>query len=317
MTRWLPILVMMYMVAALAWWSVLLLQQNEQLYLLKTEKILTADGSHILEANYEKQRKMIMGEGLVFAISMVLGTYFIYKSNIREMNLSRRQSNFLLSVSHELKSPLTAINLGLETLKKRALSQEKIVEVADMALKESRRLENLISTILTAAKVEHGYVPKREGLNLVDLINQLLNQYNSRYPDQPFYIDLKVEEAIILASKQDIHSLLSNLLDNAIKYGKNGSINLILTEDQSSWKIELTDEGPGIPPGEREKVFEKFYRMGNEETRSSKGTGLGLYIVKKIVESHGGKIALTQNHPSGSKFVIHLPKLTRNENSIG
>jgi signal transduction histidine kinase len=317
MTRWLPILVMMYMVAALAWWSVLLLQQNEQLYLLKTEKIHTSDGSKILETNYEKQRKMIMGEGLVFAISMVLGTYFIYKSNIREMNLSRRQSNFLLSVSHELKSPLTSINLGLETLKKRALSQEKIVEVADMALKESRRLENLISTILTAAKVEHGYVPKKEGLNLVDLINQLLNQYNSRYPDQPFFAGFKVDEAIVLASRQDIHSLLTNLLDNAIKYGKKGPINLILSEDQAFWKIELTDEGPGIPPDERGKVFEKFYRMGNEETRSSKGTGLGLYIVKKIVESHGGKIELTQNRPTGSKFVIHLPKISRNENSVG
>lgn len=317
MTRWLPILVMMYMVAALAWWSVLLLQQNEQLYILKSEKIQTTDGSKILETNYEKQRKMIMGEGLVFAISMVLGTYFIYKSNIREMNLSRRQSNFLLSVSHELKSPLTSINLGLETLKKRTLSQEKIVEVADMALKESRRLENLISTILTAAKVEHGYVPKKEGLNLVDLINQLLNQYNSRYPNQPFFTDIKVEEAIILGSKQDIHSLLTNLLENAIKYGKNGPINLILSDAHAFWKIELTDEGPGIPPDEREKVFEKFYRMGNEETRSSKGTGLGLYIVKKIVDSHNGKIELTQNRPTGSKFVIHLPKTSRNENSIG
>lgn len=317
MTRWLPILVMMYMVAALAWWSVLLLQQNEQLFLLKKEIVSSSEVIDGLTANYEKQRKMIMGEGFVFAISMVLGTYFIYKSNIREINLSRRQSNFLLSVSHELKSPLTSINLGLETLKKRTLSQDKIIEVADMALKESRRLENLISTILTAAKVEHGYTPNVERLDLVEVIQNLVTQYETRNPDHRFSLRLHTDAALVNGSKQDIQSIFTNLLENALKYGKNTAISIDLTQDDKYWSVSVADAGPGIPMKEKDRVFEKFYRMGNEETRSSKGTGLGLYIVKKIIQSHHGTIDLLDNKPSGCKFVIRLPKSTFYENSVG
>lgn len=317
MTRWLPILVMMYMVAALAWWSVLLLQQNQQLFQLKKEIASSPEVIDALKDNYEKQRKMIMGEGFVFAVSMVLGTYFIYKSNIREINLSRRQSNFLLSVSHELKSPLTSINLGLETLKKRTLSQDKIIEVADMALKESRRLENLISTILTAAKVEHGYIPNVERLDLVETIQNLVTQYETRNPDHKFTLRLHADSALVNGSKQDIQSIFTNLLENALKYGNNTTISIDLSQDDKYWVVSVADEGPGIPMNEKARVFEKFYRMGNEETRSSKGTGLGLYIVKKIVQSHQGTIELQDKKPSGCKFVIRLPKSAIYENPVG
>ena len=148
-----------------------LLQQNEQLYILKSEKIQTTAGSKILETNYEKQRKMIMGEGLVFAISMVLGTYFIYKSNIREMNLSRRQSNFYCRFHTNLNRPLPQLIWGSRHLKKNTVTG-KIVEVANMALKESRRLENLISPFLLQQKLNTATCQrKKDSIWLISFIN--------------------------------------------------------------------------------------------------------------------------------------------------
>lgn len=318
MIRWLPILVMVYMVAALTWWSVLLLNQNEQLFQLKKKLLYQPEQIVQLEQSHERQKMMVIGEGIVFALSMMLGTYFIYKSNIREINLGNRQRNFLLSVSHELKSPLTSINLGLETLRKRALSQEKIAEVAEMALKESKRLENLITAILTAAKVEQkNYSPALEWLNLSELISSMISQLEVRHPEVSFSFHNENEEAMIRASRQDMQSVFYNLLENAVKYGKLTPVAVSLKSDGENWLIEVSDQGPGIPAGERQKVFEKFYRIGNEETRSSKGTGLGLYIVKKSILNHKGSISIYNNTPSGTIFRINLPKQSANENPAG
>ncbi|MBP6397209.1 MAG: HAMP domain-containing histidine kinase [Saprospiraceae bacterium] len=317
MMKRLPILVMIYMVAALSWWSVLLLQQNEQLFHLKMEFLSQAEVVADLKSSHERQKKMIMGEGLVFALSMVLGTYFIYKSNVRELNLSRRQSNFLLSVSHELKSPLTSINLSLETLKKRTLPQEKIIELADVALKESKRLENLISDVLIAAKLDHPYAPKRQWLDLVAIIQNLINGYTAQYPSVAIQLHVKMEEVLLYASKQDMQSIFTNLIENAIKYSQEAPINISITDNKETWLIEVADQGPGIPNSEKSKVFQKFYRLGREETRTSKGTGLGLYIVKKIVESHKGTVGINDNSPIGTIFTLNLPKVAGNEGVIG
>ena len=317
MIKRLPILVMIYMVAALSWWSVLLLQQNEQLFHLKMEFLTQADVVADLKSSYERQKKMIMGEGLVFALSMVLGTYFIYKSNVRELNLSRRQSNFLLSVSHELKSPLTSINLSLETLKKRTLPQEKIIELADVALKESKRLENLISDILVAAKLDHPYTPKKQWLDLITIIHNLINGYTAQYPSVAIRLHADVEEALLFASKQDMQSIFTNLIENAIKYSHEEPIHISINDQKENWLIEVADLGPGIPNSEKSRVFQKFYRLGREETRTSKGTGLGLYIVKKIVESHNGSVRINDNNPKGTIFTLLLPKVAGNEGVIG
>lgn len=317
MIRRLPILVMVYMVAALCWWSVLLLQQNEQLFNLKMGFLTRPDVVAELKSSHQRQKKMIIGEGLVFALSMVLGTYFIYKSNIREINLSRRQSNFLLSVSHELKSPLTSINLSLETLKKRTLPQEKIIELSDVALRESRRLENLISDILAAARLDHPYKPKKQWIDLVSVLNNLINGYVAQYPSVVIRLHVEGEEAPLFASKQDIQSIFTNLIENAIKYGSGSPIDITLKEQKENWEIEVADLGPGIPGNEKMRVFQKFYRLGREETRTSKGTGLGLYIVKKIVDSHNGAVHIKDNQPKGTIFSIILPKVTGNEGTIG
>ncbi|MBK8700168.1 MAG: HAMP domain-containing histidine kinase [Saprospiraceae bacterium] len=307
--KWLPVLVMVYMVAALSWWSILLLNQNNQLYQLKKEHIIGVEMMERLDEIHRKQEAMIMGEGLVFGISMIMGIYFIYRSYRKELAVSRRQNNFLLSVSHELKSPLTSIILSLETLKKRVLPHEKIIEVSQMALKESRRLENLISSILLAAKIDQHYHPSLANIDLVDTIGQIVRNYTSTFPELDLEYRHPALELIIHAEKQAIQSIVINLMENAIKYGQGKRVVVSLSSISSGMQIQVADEGIGIAPDERKRIFEKFYRVGREEVRSSKGTGLGLFIVKRLVETHRGNISVTQNSPTGTIFTVQLPKI--------
>ena len=122
---------------------------------------------------------------------------------------------------------------------------------------------------------------------------------------------------LLFASKQDIQSIFTNLIENAIKYSHEAPINISIIDKNENWSIEVADLGPGIPNSEKSRIFQKFYRLGREETRTSKGTGLGLYIVKKIVESHQGSVRVSDNSPKGTIFTLLLPKVAGDEGVIG
>jgi signal transduction histidine kinase len=306
--KWLASLVMIYMLAALYWWSTLLYKQNDSIYKLKTTAFsaLTNQDVENAKMKWEKQNKMILGEGFVFGLSLLIGIYFIYRSHKKEILTSKTQNNFLLSFSHELKSPLTSINLSLETLKKRQLPNETQMEVCDIALKESKRLESLINSILMVAKIDDFTIVK-EPIDIVKLTNEIVNiMLATGEANSKIHINSTQPSIIVNADKQAIQSVIINLVENAIKYGSNKQIEIGISKNNDHVTFKITDQGIGLSTIDKNKIFEKFYRVGDESVRSSKGTGLGLYIVKKLVDAHQGTIAVTDNLPKGCIFTLTL-----------
>lgn len=244
----------------------------------------------------------VVGEGSVFFILMVVGVWQTMQSFRKEVALARQQKNFLLAVTHELKSPIASVKLYLQTLLKRELEREKQKEIVSKAINDTDRLSSLVDNLLLATKIDRGdYMLHFEEIN----ISLLVSQITSTHPDHT-RMKAEVEEEIIMkADKLAFTSILNNLLENALKYsGENIMIKLYR---DGNIVLSVMDSGHGIPAEEKEKVFDKFYRIGNEDTRKSKGTGLGLYIVKNLVERHNGTIQIRDNQPTGCIFEIEFP----------
>ncbi|MFT6336221.1 MAG: signal transduction histidine kinase [Halioglobus sp.] len=319
--RALSFIVIGYMLLALLWWAILLHRKNTEVFVLKSdllrERFMTATGVanvdvttmpefQELKPDYTRQMYMIFGEAVVFGITLVIGIYFINRAYNRELSSAEKQKNFLLSITHELKSPLASINLIFSTFIKRDLPNDKIKELSADGLKESTRLEELFNKILISTRLGQAYPFNFENANISDLISTSVDRFQNLHPEAEL---LKNVHPGILHNidQESIVSVIKNLLENALKYSPDKKqIKVDLRKLHNETIIEVSDRGVGIPKEEREKIFDQFYRIGNEDTRASKGTGLGLYIVKQIVHAHKGKIKVTNNDGLGTKFIITL-----------
>jgi len=310
--------VLFYVFAFLSWWSYLLYSKIEQHYSdainyrslefevynqgQQVEYILT-DEFQALDNKFKSQKLMIITEGSVFFIILIIGMLKVHQSFKQEIAIAKQQKNFILSITHELKSPLAGIKLMNETLKLRDLPKDKQNKLLSSSLSEVDRLENLVENILIVAKIENDkYGFNKESISLSTLCEQMFNNYKER-KDIVLRADIE-PELYIEGDKTCMNSILSNLIDNAIKYAENSEVVISLHRVKQTIELVIADQGNGVPDEEKSKVFDKFYRIGNEETRAAKGTGLGLFIVKQLVHFHNGKISVDDNHPKGTKFNI-------------
>jgi signal transduction histidine kinase len=250
---------------------------------------------------------MIIGEGGVFILILMAGFWKIQQSIGKEIELSKRQNNFMLSVTHELKTPLTSIQLALQTLMKRKLKEEDREDLLSKALSANQRLAVLIDNILNASRLENdGFEPKSDVFPLNSFLNKAIEDLRKVHPSAVFNMESNVD--IITADTYMIETVLNNLLENALKYsGESAHIQVSVQQRNEMCHITIADQGPGIPDEEKVKIFEKFYRVGNEISRSKKGSGLGLFISKEFIERHKGLIRCENNVPKGTKFIIELP----------
>ncbi len=322
--RFLSYGVMVYMLMALIWWTVLLLKNNTSLYESKLEllqesqnrifevkdfDIKTTPEYETITSTFERNKKMILGEGMVFGISLILGLWFIQNAYIKEVENTGKQKNFLLSVTHELRSPIASINLITQTLLKRKLPPEKTIDLHESILSESTRLEKLINNLLLTTRINNSYTYNFESINVHDAIHEVVKNTHFQSPEVNIHTHLPNADLNIMADKEAFISIINNMVENGIKYSpKPAKIDIKVHENQKNIIIEVTDEGIGIPENEKSKVTGQFYRVGSEETRETKGTGLGLYIVDKITKAHNGFMEIQNNAPKGSKFIITLPK---------
>jgi K+-sensing histidine kinase KdpD len=310
---------MVYIIAALIWWFFSLEKQNSELYNLRKEELLiqvpdqasTAYQKELLNIEDKRRRNSAkyIGEGSIFLLLIIAGGVFIYQSVRRQFRLQQQQQNFVMAITHELKTPISVSKLNLETLLKHHLAEEQQKKLLAMNLQETVRLDGLINNILISSQLEGGgYHTTKEELDLSDLVTATLNEFKNRYPERKVEAGLQ-DDACVNGDATLLKLLVSNLLENANKYSpKERPIECSLVKKEKEIVLQVKDEGEGIADEEMKKVFEKFYRIGNEQTRRTKGTGLGLYICKKIVESHKGTITVSNNEPSGSKFTVTLPQ---------
>jgi two-component system phosphate regulon sensor histidine kinase PhoR len=307
-----------YVVLQFSWWAYLMFDLNNEIYQLKTELNIiksTDPGEATIEGNKLQQKlharwAMITGEGTVFFVLLISGIVVTRSSFKKETALNRQQSNFILSITHELRSPLASAKLQMETLLKRELSKEKQCEILEGSLSDIERLGALVENILLAARIEDStFSLHREKTELAPLISSLLDPVKMKLRD---HRELKLRLETGLYSAIDLFSfpsILLNLYENAVKYSQeNSMIEINLRGQGGDILLTVRDHGIGISDADKEQVFKKFFRAGMEETRSTKGTGLGLYIVDNLTRLHQGSIRVYDNKPRGSVFELSLKK---------
>lgn len=325
--RILTYLVIAYILVAFTWWTRLLFIKNQDAFKSKRdnmdivmfiEKKITnkeefyATPEYIeLKEKYNRQEWMIMGEAIFFALSIAIVIWLIFRAYNNVIETTRQSRNFLLSMSHELKSPLSSIKLTLETFEKRDLDREKTKKLAANALLETERLNKLVDNLLLASKMETAYSPVYEKFDLVALIENIKSRLALKYPKSKIHFNHQEAELDTIADKFGLTLVVVNLIENAQKYSFGpAEIEIELIKKKTGIKLIVGDQGIGIDDNNKKKVFDRFYRIGDEETRKTKGTGLGLYIVRQIVSTSKGEIKVLDNKPKGTIMDIFLPNLS-------
>lgn len=308
-------MLLFYIVAALVWWFVSLEKQNKQLAQLQYASVnvekdslsLAQWGDKIFAIDTETKRNTgkYLAEGITFLILIFIGAAFVYRSVRRQFNMQQQQQNFMMAVTHELKTPISVARLNLETLQKYNLDPEKRKKLIRTTLDETARLNFLTNNILISSQLEGAsYKSSKEELDLSTLLKDCLQDFRNRFPDRTFKEDIEAD-ADVKGDSLLLQMLINNLLENAVKYSlKENPVTAVLKKYRSGIELQIKDEGPGIAEEEKKNIFSKFYRIGNEATRKAQGTGLGLYLCSKIVRDHNADISVTNNEPSGSNFAV-------------
>lgn len=271
-----------YAFAELIWWGILLVEIRPE------------------------RKTMILGEGAVFILLFFTGAYQLQKILRKEQKLHEQQKNFLLSVTHELKSPLASIKLYLQTILKRNLDKEQMHSFLNNSLKDIERLDDLVENMLIATRIDnHSYSFPKEEFDLSEVVSKVASRLQIHTCSSQI-IKLDVEPAVfVTGDKFALTLVVSNLIENAVKYSPPcEEIKVGLRKAANGVSFTVADKGIGIQDEEKARIFDKFYRVGSEDTRKTKGTGLGLYIVKQVLDKHLALIKVKNNRPAGSIFEV-------------
>jgi signal transduction histidine kinase len=247
--------------------------------------------------------------GTTFIVLLVVGVVMYLALSIKAINLTRRQSNFVDSVTHELKSPIASIKLYLQTLNRRHLSEQEQADFHRFMLEEVDRLDRLINQVLDAGRAESSHVDGEvEGVALRSLLAECAEMVSVRYRVPADTVRLNVEPCIVRGRRVDLDLIFRNLIDNAVKYAGPQPRVEVTTRLEQGWTVtRVSDNGRGIPRKFRRKIFGRFVRLGSELEREKPGTGLGLYIVRNLVRRLHGTIRV-HDRPSGpgAMFEVRL-----------
>lgn len=309
-------LLLLYVVAAIIFWGYNLNKQGRQIFELEKEKIalLQANNKDVnfnaelnkIQDKKIRRTKQYLGEGSTFLLIILLSAAIVYYAYYRQRKLSKLQQNFMLSVTHELKTPIAGIKLNMQTLEKRKLDEDIQNKLIKSSVNETNRLNDLCNNILIATQLESTKSAiYSDEISLQDILTEVVEEMRARYNDIKIELHIIEDDKIIKGDATIWKLVISNLIENARKYSPKEELIVVeLKQANNKTIIAVKDKGNGIPDDEKKKIFEKFYRIGNENTRSSKGTGLGLYIVKKIVRLYKYDISVKNNTPKGSIFEV-------------
>ena len=217
----------------------------------------------------------------------------------------------MMAITHELKTPIAVTKLNLETLQKRKLETSQQEKLINNTLQEANRMNALCNNLLLSSQMEsEAYKKVSEQIHIDKLLGDCIRDFSVRYPSRNIMFNPK-DEITIDGDVFLLQMAFNNLIENALKYSpKDTAIQVVLAKKENQCQLAITDEGNGIPDEDKLKIFEKFYRIGSDATQKSKGTGLGLFLVKRIVDAHKGMVYVKDNQPKGSIFTIQLPLMS-------
>ena len=309
-------LLFVYVIAAILFWGYSLEKQKDVVYqlektILENSKLKISaqqynDELKCIEEKRIRRTKQYYGEGSTFLLIILLSAGIVYYAYYRQLKLSQLQQNFMLSITHELKTPIAGIKLNMQTMQKRKLDEETNKELIKSSVLETNRLNDLCNNILIATQLENKRkVMFADEINLTNLVKEEIEEFKTRYPTLIINSLFQVDDFNFKGESTLWKVVISNLIENARKYSPSDEpIEIGISKENNNVKLSIKDKGVGILDAEKLKIFQKFYRIGNENTRNSKGTGLGLYIVKKIVTLYKYDITVKNNSPKGSIFEV-------------
>jgi signal transduction histidine kinase len=259
---------------------------------------------------------------LGFLSVMIIGGLVLTKHIVsKEMALARLKSDFVSNVSHELRTPLALIRLYAETLELgRITTQEKKQQYYRIIRKESERLTALINNILDFSRIEAGRKEYEfRNTDIAELVRNTLESYRYQIEQQGFAFEESIDSNLpaVPVDREAIARALVNLVNNALKYSTDEKfLGVKLYREDSVVKLEVADHGIGIARRDQSKIFEKFYRAGDPLVHNTKGSGLGLSLVRHITQAHGGEIAVESTPGKGSKFILSLPLVSATQQPV-
>jgi signal transduction histidine kinase len=308
-------ILLFYIIAALIFWFIALTKQNEQAADFKIQELQYGTPQFHeklakIKSDEHRKKMQYIGEGITFFLVIAAGAGVVFYLVRKQLKQSQQQQHFIMALTHELKTPIAVAKLNLETLQKRKLEEAQQQRLIQTTLQEANRLNALCNNMLLSSQIDaRGLTISTEEINLSDIVIGCCNDYVMRFSDK------KINSAItpdlfVNGDRLLLQMAVNNLIDNAVKYSpKDGNISITLVQQLQKAVIAVADTGKGIEESEKAKVFTKFYRIGNAATKAAKGTGLGLYLTKKIVQEHNGNITVTDNVPTGCIFTVALPVL--------
>ena len=254
---------------------------------------------------------ILLSVGAVFFACLLAGVILYLIWLIQNINLNRRQSNFIDAVTHELKTPIASLKLYLQTLNRRDVQGPQRQEFYATMMEDVDRLDRLINQLLDVARLQRDRqdLDAKEWVSLRELVEECVSRLAKQHSVSTDLFRMEIEDCQVLAHRIDIDVLLGNLLDNAIKYSaKEPEIEIRITFQNDSALIAISDNGQGIPRHLRRKIFWRFYRAGDELERRKPGVGLGLFLVRSIVERLKGSIVVSERiEQPGATFLVTLP----------
>jgi signal transduction histidine kinase len=267
-----------------------------------------------LESRFRSQSLHFLGVGAMLVLSLVTGLVLLLRSVQRDLESARRTENFVAAVTHELRTPLSAIRLYGEMLQEGWVSDDqKRADYYKRIVRETGRLETLVERVLEKSQVtSNEAAPEAGDLNrVVESLGTSLLGLGTAVAAEDVVFELAPDLPQVMLTLEGVRSIVTNLVENARKYapvklGTPGAEPIVVVTRILHDKVvlEVKDRGPGIPPGERTKIFEAFYRVGNEATRTARGTGLGLHLVALQSQAMGARVQVLDRKGGGTIFRV-------------
>lgn len=306
------ILLVLFLLSMAVWWIVYLARLTDEKVEIAAQ--LGASPEFVEELHQQEISRQVMvgSEGVMFLLLILVGIWLIYRAVAQAERLRRHQENFLMAVTHELKTPLASMAIYVDTLESPRIPEEKKKTVLPRIRQDIKRLERLVENILQAGRFDSsGYRPDRSRVELDKMLESLLDRLVRDWPNVRIHVERDIESGVEAnVDGPVIKRAVSAVLDNAIKYAgrPEAHITVRLHRRDDRGEITIADRGIGMEEKELKLIFERFYRVGDELTRGSEGTGLGLYLCREMIRAHGGRIrARSGGSGKGTEFTINLP----------
>jgi len=259
-----------------------------------------------IKTRLDSKQNAWLGEGITVGLLTLIIIGLMYYFLDRMIRFNQQKANFMMAVTHELKTPIAAAKLAIQTVirNKNQANQERVLEISKQSMD---RLSGLMERVLLATQFENRLPSKNEKwIHIHEIISQAIEEGQFSIGETLKNNLVESKDFLIYCDAQMLKIVFINLFTNSIKYSEENCVNVSVNSfvRDGVFGVTVTDQGIGIPSEERNRIFEKFYRVGDERTRSRQGSGLGLYLVKQILNLHKANIEVTANVPNGSKFNI-------------